>query len=122
MEDNVSKPDQSLYRTQDAAANFQDEVKKVMANAGFRQSKYSPCAYYHPVRRLRTLVHGDDFVTSGRRFHVQWLRHVLEDRFEIKTKVIGQAVADKREARVLNRVIRVTEQGWNMSQTSDMHS
>ena len=34
-------------------------------------------------------------------------REMLERRFEIKTKVIGAAEEEVREARVLNRVLRI---------------
>jgi len=36
----------------------------------------------------------------------------LEGRFEIKTSVIGTGVGEVQEARVLNRIIRITSNGW----------
>ena len=36
----------------------------------------------------------------------------LEKRFRIKTSVIGSFKDGVQEARVLNRTIRITEQGW----------
>ena len=36
----------------------------------------------------------------------------LEQRFEIKSKVIGSGAGESREERVLNRIIRCTPQGW----------
>ena len=36
----------------------------------------------------------------------------MEGRFEIKTSVIGTGVGEVREARVLNRVLRITNSGW----------
>ena len=36
----------------------------------------------------------------------------LEGRFEIKTKILGGGLGEEKEGRVLNRVIRVTENGW----------
>ena len=102
----------SLYGTRDAAANFQAEVRRFMTGMGFTQSKYSPSVYWHKTRGLKTLVHGDDFITSGTRQQVAWLKEALERRFEIKTKVIGTGDGEISEERVLNRIIRVTEQGW----------
>ena len=61
----------SLYGTRDAAANFQAEVRKFMLSQGFRQAPYSPSIFWHPARYLRTLVHGDDFMTSGNRINAR---------------------------------------------------
>ncbi len=57
----------SLYGTRDAAANFQREVKRFMLGIGFRRGRYNVSTYYHPKKGLKALVHGDDFVSSGRR-------------------------------------------------------
>ena len=64
----------SMYGTRDAAANFQQEVRRVMLSIGFAQSKYNPGIYYHVRRQLRTLVHGDDFVTCAEPRQAQWLK------------------------------------------------
>jgi len=110
--DMVGKLKQSLYGTQDAAANFQAEVKRFMLSIGFQQGRYSPCTYFHPQRRLRTLVHGDDFVTTGTRGQAWWFRQKLEERFEMKTVVVGRGDGEVREARILNRVVRARDDGW----------
>ena len=111
-EDMVGLLQMSLYGTRDAAANFQEEVRKVMLGAGFTQSAYSPSVYWHRGRGLKTLVHGDDFITTGARGQAAWFRKVLEGRFEIKTKVVGPGPGEAKEERVLNRIIRVTAEGW----------
>ena len=103
----------SLYGTRDAAANFQAEVRKEMKKAGFVVNLYNPSTYYHPQKDLKTLVHGDDFVTSGRRRDMQWFQDVLKKRFEISTIIIGTRSGEVKEAKILNRVIRVDEEGWN---------
>ena len=113
-QDLVGYLNQSLYGTRDAAANFQKEVKKFMQGIGFRVGKYNPCTYFHRGRQLKTLVHGDDFVTSGSREDCQWLKEKLEGRFEIKSKVVGMGDQEVREERILNRIIRVTEEGWEI--------
>ena len=82
------------------------------------------------------MVHGDDFVVVGDRQNVGWFKKQLQERFEIKTKIVGsrgimdyqnmgngkQSWADLteeqaefeevNEARVLNRLVRVTGAGW----------
>ena len=104
---------QSLYGTRDAASNFQNEVKKLMESIGFRTGKYNVSTYYHSKRDLKTLVHGDDFVTTGSRKEVAWLKVQLERRFEIKTTIMGLGSNEVREARLLNRVISVGDKGWS---------
>ena len=102
----------SLYGTRDAAANFQEEVRSFMNKNKVEQSKYSPSVYHNKECGLITLVHGDDFITVGNRKNIRWFKNKLEGRFEIKTKIIGQGEGEDREARVLNRIIRVTPKGW----------
>ena len=41
-----------------------------------------------------------------------WLKGELEKRFKIKSKVVGTGPGELKEANVLNRTIRVTEEGW----------
>ena len=102
----------SLYGTRDAAANFQMEVQKFLVSEGFEQSAYSPQVYWHRSRYLKTLVHGDGFVTSGVGSAAQWFEGRLQRRFEIKSHIIGPREGDLREHRVLGRILRVTPQGW----------
>ena len=102
----------SLYGTRDASANFQDEIKKVMIKAGFKVNKYNASTFYHKERDLKTMVHGDDFVTSGRRDNIKWLKDVLEKKFEVTTTIVGTKKGEVQEARILNRVIRVNQSGW----------
>ena len=58
------------------------------------------------------LVHGDDFVCVADSDDLKWLKSQLSERFEIKTKLMGPKEGESREERILNRVIRVTKQGW----------
>ena len=110
--DMVGYLQQSLYGTRDAASNFQLEVKKTMLKIGFRVGKYNPCTYYHPRLGIKTLVHGDDFMSVGGVEECQWLKEMLERRFEIKTKIVGSGENELKEERILNRLIRITADGW----------
>ena len=57
-------------------------------------------------------LHGDDFASVGHRAALKSFLPKLESRFEIKTSVIGTGVGEVREARVLNRILRIAELGW----------
>ena len=65
-----------------------------MEQLGFVQGSFSPCAYYHPIRGICYLVHGDGFVGVGARKHLEWVRGCL-----------GPAHTDNKEIRILNRVL-----------------
>ena len=102
----------NFYGTRDAATNWQEEVAKEMLGWGVIRGTYNPCLCYHPKWKLRTLVHGDDFVPVGFRSSMKEMRAALEKRFEIKTAVIGTGKEEESEGRILNRIVRVTEDGW----------
>ena len=104
----------SLYGTRDASANWQEEVIKCMREWGFEVSRFNTCMFQHKTREIRCLVHGDDFVSVGHPDELRWMKTKLSQRFEIKTSMVGMNTHDGeiKEARILNRVIRVTPQGW----------
>ena len=79
---------------------------------GYTQSAYNPQVYWHRSRGLKTLVHGDDFVTVGNRRDAHWFRDKLCQRFEIKTHMLGNGPREESEQRILGRIVRVTESGW----------
>ena len=111
-EDKVALLLRSLYGTRDAALNFQKEVKAFMKTAGFESGRYNVSTYYNKEREMKNLVHGDDFVTEGDIEDILWFKRKLEERFEIKTTIIGAGNDEAKEGRVLNRIIRCTEDGW----------
>ena len=63
------------------------------------------------MREIYTLVHGDDFVSIGREEDLKWLSTILEGKFEISTDIIGPEKNDKKEIKVLNRIIAYEEGG-----------
>ena len=65
-------------------------------------------------------MHGDDFVTVGTRQECRWLKEVLEKRFEITTKVIGDSGGEAKEERILNRVIGIPQKDGSLRRTRDM--
>ena len=73
---------------------------------------YNPCLYRHPKLKLKVMVHGDDFITVGKPTSVGIFERLLNKRFEIKTSKVGRYEDCAKEARVLNRVIRWTDAGW----------
>ena len=101
----------SMYGTRDAAQNWGEECAGTMTNAGFIRGKASPCTFYHPDKNLRTYIHGDDYVTVGKEADLKWLRNKLEEKYEIKTQVLGPDKGDSQQIRILNRILTWTEKG-----------
>lgn len=53
----------SLFGTRDAANTWQEEGARFMLKVGFERGKYNPCLYFNEVQNIKTLVHGDNFVS-----------------------------------------------------------
>ena len=43
----------SMYGTRDAASNWEGFYTAVMVKGGFRSGSYSPCLFWHPIRKIR---------------------------------------------------------------------
>lgn len=110
LADIAGKLGASLYRTRDASANWQEGLGKPMAKWGF--SRYHPCTYMHKERQIRCLVHEDDLVCEGSHENLRCLKEMLKARFEIKETTAGLRPedGDNQEARILNRVVRITKE------------
>ena len=102
---------QSLYGTQDAAANWEAEYSSKLVQWGFRKGQASPCIFYSEELNVRVLVHGDDFVAVGSRANLDILQKKLESVYESKTQRIGWEKGRSREARVLGKIITLTNEG-----------
>ena len=104
----------SFYGTRAAAANWQKCVAEHLTSLGLRQRLSNPCAFWHPRRRTRTLVHGDDYASTGSLSQLDWLRSRLEEKFDMKTQVVGHSSREgvQRDAKSRSRVLRATQDRW----------
>ena len=73
-ENKCGKLKYSMYGTRDAAQNWYHEYSGHLINIGFQQGKASPCAFYHPERGIRTYIHGDDYVSTGKPQDLNWMK------------------------------------------------
>ena len=101
-----------LYGTRDAAKGWQETLSAHLTKNGFVQGRGFPSLFHHPERDIRTLVHGDDYFSSGKHEDLQWLKNVLEKEYEIKTQVVGMREGSQLEGKILNRIVRCTPEGW----------
>ena len=101
-----------MYGTQKAADGWQHEYSSKLVEMGFTQGLASPCVFFHRERRLVCSVHGDDFTTAGPKRHLDWFEETLSGYYELsKGGRLGPGVDDKKEATVLNRVVRWPSHG-----------
>ncbi|MDA8583666.1 Ty1/Copia family ribonuclease HI [bacterium] len=136
--DKVGRLRLSLYGTKGAAIKWQYEVAREIIKAGFRRGRYYPCLCFHERMNLRTFLNRDDFAAVGTNYKVQWLKDMLEKRSEINIECLsfaaaglgglrdgapsgpspkttnGSAMQEGSEARLLNRVVRCTLDGWEV--------
>ena len=76
------------------------------------QGMASPCVFSHPVRGITVSVHGDDFTACGPKRELDWFEQTLRSHYELTVGGrLGPGCKDDKEATVLNRVIRWTDDG-----------
>ena len=98
----------SMYGTRDAAQNWFEEYSQGLVRVGFKQGLATPCVFYHESRAIRTYVHGDDYVSTGTKEDLLWLKTELEKKYQVKTQFLGPEEDQLQEVKILNRVV-----GWN---------
>ena len=63
-------------------------------------------------RKLRAVVHGDDFTVLGNRDELQWYKRKVMEKFDIKDRgMVGPDDGDMKSIRILNRMITWEETG-----------
>ena len=63
--DLVGKLQLCLYGIQDAARCWQDLLAAHLESIGFTRGVGHPCVFYHAEWNVKTVVHGDDYASSG---------------------------------------------------------
>ena len=103
----------ALYGTRAAASSWADCYSDILIKNGFRQGKSSPCLFYHEERKIMTLVHGDDFMSTGPMKSLGWLEAILKSKLEVKTEILGPQSEErcKDQVQFLNRVISWESKG-----------
>ena len=64
----------SMYGIRGAAQNWANEYADMLKFIGLKQGQASPCVCYHDERKVRTFVHGDDYVSTAMPTQLTWLR------------------------------------------------
>ena len=96
----------SLYGTRDAALNWTTAYTSALVDRmGFVQGKATPCAFYNEKLQVRTVVHGDDFVSEGPEQGLLIMDGMLRKEFEVKTEILGPEKRHVQELKILNRIV-----------------
>ena len=70
------------------------------------------CVFYHRVKDITIVVHGDDFTALGTDADLDWYEKALQESFEIKLRGrLGEGCSGPQEIRILNRVVSVDSNG-----------
>ena len=71
--------------------------------------------FTHDGLGIPTMVHGDDYVSSGSAAALDWLQQELETKYQTNTRLRKPTCeSDSTEVKVLNRIIRCTEFGLEL--------
>ena len=100
-----------LYGTRDAAHNWGKTVAKQLVQCGDVRGHAFPSVYFNHEDDIAVMVHGDDY---GPPKSLEKLRGQLAKSFEIKSSMIGEGPNMDKEGKILNRIIRVTKDGWEL--------
>ena len=103
-----------FYGTRDAAKSWQETLSAQLISVGFVRGIVHPSVFHHVERDFMTLVHGDDYFSSGLQANLDWLKGELVASYEIQTQKIGAGKGCVQEGKVLNRIVRYTDQDWQL--------
>ena len=82
-----------LYGTRDAAKDWQETFSTHLESIGYRRGRGHPSVFWHPDKKIKTLVHGDHYVSAGDDASLQW----LED--ELSKASLGARACARRDKR-----------------------
>ena len=106
-----AKLHKSLYGTRDAALNWAQAYSEVLEKMGFKKGQSSPRSFFHEESQIRTVVHGDDFLSEGPDASLRKIDAEMKKTFALKTEVLGGDPGDVQSIKVLNRQISWKDDG-----------
>ena len=113
-ENKVGKLNLCLYGTRDAAFNWAQTVAKQLEEAGYTRGTAFPSVFVNDAVDVAVMVHGDDYLCSGPEHALIKLRKELEQAFEVKSAILGSKPHLEKECKILNRLVRITADGWEI--------
>ena len=98
----------TLYGTRDAALNWAKAYSDVMEKLGFVKGRSSPCSFYHAEWRVRTVVHGNDFVSEGPDASLREMDKAMKKVFSLKAEIMSGDPGAVKKLKILIRQL-----SWN---------
>ena len=75
----VGKLLKAMYGTRDAAPNWEAEYQEFMtSDCKFKSCLTTPCMFYLAEKKLRVVIHGDDFTVLGPHYSLMWFREQIK--------------------------------------------
>ena len=109
-----------MYGTRDAARNRDCELGSFLEDVGLRREKTSTPLCSEEARGISASVHGDDVTLKASREDAEWLIQKFQERYEIKTQMIGERVCLNKQLQVLNRSVRWSSRGLWIAEDRSM--
>ncbi len=101
-----------MYGTRAAGDGWHDDYSSILVSMGFERGDASACVFRHHEKNISCSVYGDDFTSAGPKKHLDWFKSELEKSYELtETARLGPGPHDAKEGRILNRVVRWTDEG-----------
>ena len=91
----------SMYRTRDAASNWERDWQEHLRNRGFQLGLSSKNLFHHKEDRASGLTHGDAFVLTGPTKKLIEFERKMAIVYPIKAKIIGYG--SPKSIKTLNR-------------------
>ena len=112
QEDECGKLRYWLYGCRPAAQAWEEDYSGEFEAAEFKRLTSCPVAFSHKERDLAGGVHGDDFVFCGVDEDLDFVEHLLREKYEIKVRGrLGSGESDKKEIDMLGRKIKLPSWG-----------
>ena len=73
-EGQAGKLNVSMYGTREAQINWENIYAEILTEAGLRRGIGTPCVLTHDKRGIRVVVHGYDFLASGKSSQLAWMK------------------------------------------------
>jgi len=74
----VGKLEKTMYGTRAAPKVWQEVVRPTLLNRVFDVNVKFPNLYYHKKRNVKIVAHVSDFLRTGCRVDMVWVKHSLE--------------------------------------------
>ena len=107
----------AMYGLRDAPQVWQQEVRRIMSELDFCESKTSPCVYFNARSGVRVVTHVDDFLCVGPKIGLQHFYSELDKVLDLKCEILGPGPGEGKEGQFLGRQIRWND--WGLSWRGD---